>query len=269
MACAWACYHSRCTDIQRRAGFDGWVAILEGPYDTDDQAWPQEQQRIRLAARSLTRHAESSGVDLERLQLTCSVGLLLEPPPAGDERVWCIEHFASKMYDLLTDAADLTYRLLALEESLREDLACQTGSAAHLPAEMQPRDDLGESGSDDEPSPCLAGRAYAQPHAHAHAQPHAHAHGHVHAHAHGHVPARLVERWPPSKAEASKEVSKAEAPRAEANKCAALSVGREAAAAAAREVEAEAHGTLAERSSGVSSRSAHSLAQCGAPPFQS
>mmetsp|Transcript_8581 Transcript_8581/g.18690 ORF Transcript_8581/g.18690 Transcript_8581/m.18690 type:complete len:262 (-) Transcript_8581:56-841(-) len=261
MACAWACYHSRCTDIQRRAGFDGWVAILEGPYDTDDQAWPQEQQRIRLAARSLTRHAESSGVDLERLQLTCSVGLLLEPPPAGDERVWCIEHFASKMYDLLTDAADLTYRLLALEESLREDLACQTGSAAHLPAEMQPRDDLGESGSDDEPSPCLAGRA--------HAQPHAHAHGHVHAHAHGHVPARLVERWPPSKAEASKEVSKAEAPRAEANKCAALSVGREAAAAAAREVEAEAHGTLAERSSGVSSRSAHSLAQCGAPPFQS
>eukprot|EP00965_Chrysotila_dentata_P189520 6173358-Pleurochrysis_carterae.AAC.1 len=59
MACAWACYHSRCTDIQRRAGFDGWVAILEGPYDTDDQAWPQEQQRIRLAARSLTRHAES------------------------------------------------------------------------------------------------------------------------------------------------------------------------------------------------------------------
>ena len=108
------------SDVQLSAGFDGWVMLVREAFDTEDQAWPQETQRLSdIEAGKLALLAER-GVDAQALGLRCTAHLLLEPPEEEPEaeRLWCIEYFTSKLYDLVVDDAQLIERLLALQDQV-------------------------------------------------------------------------------------------------------------------------------------------------------
>ena len=100
---AYIIFHCSSRELQARAGFDGWVALLRDEFDTEDQAWPQERLRLASVAKRKMRRLESGGVELDMLQLVTSCHLLLEPPSTDreEERIWCIEFFRGKMYDFV------------------------------------------------------------------------------------------------------------------------------------------------------------------------
>lgn len=114
-ACAaYVLFHCSSRELQARAGFDGWVMLLRDQFDTEDQAWPQEQLRLASIAKRKMRRLEAGGVELDMLQLVTSCHLLLEPPQPDreEERIWCIEYFRGKMYDFVVRLATRIQRRL-------------------------------------------------------------------------------------------------------------------------------------------------------------
>jgi len=120
-ACAaYVLFHCSSRELQARAGFDGWVMLLRDQFDTEDQAWPQEQLRLAGIAKRKMRRLEAGGVELDMLQLVTSCHLLLEPPQPDreEERIWCIEYFRGKMYDFVADDRELVQRLNSFQDEL-------------------------------------------------------------------------------------------------------------------------------------------------------
>lgn len=106
MAQAYCIFHCSSKELQARAGFDGWVLLLRDEFDTEDQAWAQERQRLATMVKRKMRRLESGGAELDMLQLVTSSHLLLDPPSEDreEERIWCIEFFRGKMYDFVVRA---------------------------------------------------------------------------------------------------------------------------------------------------------------------
>ena len=105
---------------QARAGFDGWVRLLRDEFDTEDQAWPQEKLRLAAIARKKLDTLRAAGVQVDALEITFAVNLLLEAPDfdVEDERLWCIEFFPERMYDYVVSDAQLLQRLRKLQEDI-------------------------------------------------------------------------------------------------------------------------------------------------------
>mmetsp|Transcript_22222 Transcript_22222/g.50904 ORF Transcript_22222/g.50904 Transcript_22222/m.50904 type:complete len:142 (+) Transcript_22222:4-429(+) len=108
--------------MQTRAGFDGWILLLrhEVSFDTEDQAWPRERERLNSIAEQKVCALKAAGVDVEALELKHTTHLLLEAPECDieDERMWCIEFFPHKMYDYVADDKQLVQRLTQLQADI-------------------------------------------------------------------------------------------------------------------------------------------------------
>jgi len=120
MAQAYCIFHCSSKELQARAGFDGWVLLLRDEFDTEDQAWAQERQRLATMVKRKMRRLESGGAELDMLQLVTSSHLLLDPPSEDreEERIWCIEFFRGKMYDFVADDRELVERLCSFQDEL-------------------------------------------------------------------------------------------------------------------------------------------------------
>eukprot|EP00966_Prymnesium_polylepis_P022768 523847-Prymnesium_polylepis.1 len=106
---AYIIFFSSKQETQARAGFDGWVMLLRDDmgFDTEDQAWPKERERLSAIAEQKLDALRLGGIDNEALELTYTAHLLLEAPDYDleEERLWCIEFFTQKIYDYVVRAA--------------------------------------------------------------------------------------------------------------------------------------------------------------------
>ena len=93
-------------------GFDGWVQIVREEFETEDQAIEGEKSRLRAIGREKRRFVEGRGVDVEGLRLRFDCGIVYNPPDAGDERVWAIDHFKERMLEYVDTDEELSARLL-------------------------------------------------------------------------------------------------------------------------------------------------------------
>ena len=78
-------------------------------FDTEDQAWPKERERLSAIAQEKLEALRLAGVQVEALELTYTAHLLLEAPDYDleEERLWCIEFFTQKMYDYVVSPTPL------------------------------------------------------------------------------------------------------------------------------------------------------------------
>uniref|UniRef100_A0A7S4HFR8 Uncharacterized protein n=1 Tax=Prymnesium polylepis TaxID=72548 RepID=A0A7S4HFR8_9EUKA len=117
---AYIIFFSSKQETQARAGFDGWVMLLRDDmgFDTEDQAWPKERERLSAIAEQKLDALRLGGIDNEALELTYTAHLLLEAPDYDleEERLWCIEFFTQKIYDYVADDNQLLLRLSQLQE---------------------------------------------------------------------------------------------------------------------------------------------------------